>query len=39
VFPLRDTELALAAIGRTLPIRVERRLQPDAPADLLVRRK
>lgn len=39
VFPLLNTELALAAIGRTLPIHVERRQHGNAPASLLVRKK
>lgn len=38
-FPLRDTERALAAVGATLPVRVERRAQPGGESDLLVRRK
>lgn len=39
VFPLRDIERALAAVGGTLPVRVERRLQPGGGSALLVRRK
>lgn len=38
-FPLRDTERALAALGGTLPVRVERRAQPGGESALLVRRK
>ena len=38
-FPLRDIERALAAVGGTLPVRVERRVQPGGESALLVRRK
>jgi len=38
-FPLRDTERVLAAVGGTLPVRVERSAQPGGASALLVRRK
>ncbi len=38
-FPLRDTGRALAAIGSTLPVRLERSVQADGNAAILIRRK
>jgi transmembrane sensor len=38
-FPLRDIERALAAVGGTLPVRVERSVRSGGESALLVRRK
>jgi transmembrane sensor len=38
-FPLRDTERALAAIGSTLPVRLDRSIQVDGVATVLISRR